>query len=512
MFDPPPEVHARFTAALADVRSNLGAEHTMLIGGDEVRADGQFLSRSPIDTDLGLGCFQEGTPEDVDAAVKSARAAWPAWAQTPWPRRVDILLRAAQVIEASVFHLAAAVALEVGKNRMEALGDVQETVDLIRWYCREMQDHHGFVRELPKDPLATGVSRNRSVLKSYGVWALIVPFNFPFALAGGPAAAALLAGNCVVFKAASAAPWSGWLLAQCLREAGVPPGVFNYLTGSGARVGDPLIRHPGIAGVTFTGSHSVGMQILRLFAHQRYPRPCIAEMGGKNAVIVSRNADLDRAAVGILRSAFGLQGQKCSACSRILVERVVAEELADRIVAQTQHIRVGDPTEEDTWMGPVIDRSAYERYGRVAAELRNDGQVLCGGHTLDQGSLVRGYFCAPTVAQLRLGHPLWNEELFLPITMLAPVASLDEAMEVANALDYGLTAGFYGAKDEIGWFLQHIEAGVTYCNRPQGATTGAWPGYQPFGGWKGSGSTGKACGSSYYLQQYMREQSQTIVD
>ena len=512
MFDPPPEAHARFEAALADVRANLGAEHPMLIGGESVRADGQFASRSPIDTELVLGYFQEGTSTDVDAAVDRARAAWPAWARTPWPRRIDILLHAAHLIEASVFHLAAAVSLEVGKNRMEALGDVQETVDLIRWYCRELQENHGFVREIPRDPLPDAVSRNRSVLKSYGVWAIIAPFNFPFALAGGPAAAALVAGNCVVFKAASATPWSGWLLSQCFREAGVPSGVFNYLTGSGAAVGDPLVRHRGIAGLTFTGSYDVGMQIVRLFAQQRYPRPCIAEMGGKNAVIVSRHADLERAALGIVRSAFGLQGQKCSACSRILVERVVADQLADRIVAHARAIRVGDPTLKDNWMGPVINRAAYDRFGRVAGELRNDGQLLCGGHTMDDGEWARGYYCAPTLAQLPLGHPLWRDELFLPLTLLSPVASLDEAMEVANGLEFGLTAGFYGGKNELDWFFEHIEAGVTYCNRPHGATTGAWPGYQPFGGWKGSGSTGKACGSFYYLQQYMREQSQTIVD
>jgi 1-pyrroline-5-carboxylate dehydrogenase len=512
MFDPPPELDARFERALADVRTNLGGEHAMLIGGEDARADGQFTLRSPIDSDLVLGHFQDGNADDVEAAVAQARAAWPAWARTPWPRRVDILLRAAQLIEASVFHLAAAVALEVGKNRMEALGDVQETVDLIRWYCREMQDNRGFARDLPKDPLPGTVSRNRSVLKSYGVWAIISPFNFPFALAGGPASAALIAGNCVVFKPASATPWSGWLLARCLREAGVPPGVFNFLTGSGARVGDPLVRHPGVAGVTFTGSYDVGMQIVRSLAQHRHPRPCIAEMGGKNAAIVSRNADLERAALGIVRSAYGLQGQKCSACSRILAERSIAEPLADRIIVEARKISVGDPTEKAHWMGPVIDRAAYERFGRVAAELDADGQILHGGHTLDEGSLVRGHYCVPTLAQLRPGHRLWREELFLPIALLAPVADLEEAMELANASDFGLTAGFYGARGEVEWFLERIEAGVTYCNRPQGATTGAWPGYQPFGGWKGSGSTGKACGSFYYLQQYMHEQSQTIVD
>ena len=512
MFDPPRELHEQFEAALTQVRANLGGEHAMLIGGEDVRADGQFESRSPIDTDWLLGRFQEGSPEDVDRAVRAARAAFPAWARTPWPRRVSVLLRAASLIEASAFHLAAALTLEVGKNRMEALADVQETVDLIRWYCRQMDEQHGFVRDLPKDPVAGFVSRNVSVLKPYGVWAVIAPFNFPFALAGGPSAAALIAGNCVVYKAASATPWSGWLLAQCLREAGLPAGVFNYLSGSAARVGDPLVRHPGIAGVTFTGSYEAGMHIYRHIAAAEHPRPCIAEMGGKNAVIVSRHADLDRAALGIVRSAFGLQGQKCSACSRVLVDRVVADQLVDRLVAQTRSIRMGDPSLRENWLGPVIGRTAYDRFARASAELEADGVMLCGGRIRTEDALVRGYYCEPTVAQLRLEHRLWAQELFLPIVLVAPVSGPEEAMEAANTSRFGLTAGFYGAREEIDPFLDRIEAGVTYCNRPQGATTGAWPGYQPFGGWKGSGSTGKAAGSFYYLQQYMREQSQTIVD
>ena len=512
MYEAKPAVHEGLDAALAEVRSNLRAEHAMLIAGSDVRSDGQFESRSPIDADLILGRFQEGTPDDADAAVRAAKTAWPQWARTPWPRRVDILLRAAALLEASAFHLAAVTILEVGKSRLEALSEVQETVDLIRWYCRETQDNHGFVRDLPKDPVNGFVSRNRALLKPYGVWAVIAPFNFPFALAGGPAAAALLAGNCVVYKASSATPWSGWLLAQCLREAGVPPGAFNYLTGTAARVGDPLVRHPELCGITFNGSHDSGINVMRAFANHRYPRPCIAGMGGKNAVIVSRNADLERAAIGIVRSAFGLQGQNGSACSRVLVDRVVTDQLVDRIIANVRELKVGDPCLRATAMGPVINRSAYERYLRLSAELAAEGQVLCGGRTLNEGELVRGYFCEPTVAQLRPGHPLWQQELFLPIVLLTPVGTLEEAMESANGVDYGLTAGFYGAKEEIDWFLENIEAGVAYCNRPQGATTGAWPGYQPLGGWKASASTGKASGSSYYLQQYMREQSQTVVD
>jgi len=512
MFDPPEALHERFESALVEVRANLGAEHAMLIGGADVLAAGQFELRSPIDTGWMLGRFQCGSGEDVDRAVDAARDAWPQWSRTPWQRRVEILQRAASLIEAGVFHLGAAVALEVGKTRMESLGDVQETADLIRWYCDQMQANGGYDRELPADPLPGYTSRNRTVLKPYGPWAVIAPFNFPFALAGGPGAAALVAGNTVVFKAASATPWSGWLLTQCLREAGVPDGVFNFVTGDGSTVGEALVRHPGIAGITFTGSYEIGMGIARAFAAHRYPRPCIAEMGGKNAAIVSRNADLERAAAGIARSAFGLQGQKCSACSRVLVERGAGPELAERLAALASGIEIGDPTERTVGLGPVIDRRAHERYERVAAELAEAGEVLAGGQIADSETLVRGWYCEPTVARLPLAHRLWREELFLPVVLIAEVDSLDEAMAIANGSDYGLTAGFYGTREEVDWFLERVEAGVTYCNRPQGATTGAWPGYQPFGGWKGSSSTGKACGSFYYLPQYMREQSQTVVE
>jgi 1-pyrroline-5-carboxylate dehydrogenase len=235
-------------------------------------------------------------------------------------------------------------------------------------------------------------------------------------------------------------------------------------------------------------------------------------MGGKNAAIVSRHADLERAATGIVRSAFGLQGQKCSACSRVYVERPVARALRERIVALTEAIAVGDPTDPRFWMGPVINEAAYRRYAERTRQLGEAGVIYTGARVLKQGALARGWFVAPTVGSVPLGHALWRDEHFLPLVLVGEVDSLDEAITLANASDYGLTAGFYGASDEIAGFLDRIEAGVTYVNRPQGATTGAWPGYQPFGGWKASGSTGKAIGSFWYLPQYLREQSQTVVE
>jgi 1-pyrroline-5-carboxylate dehydrogenase len=512
MFNPPEELHARFDAALAAVKGALGAEHPMWIDGRGVAAAEKFDVRSPIDRDWVLGRFPRGTGADAAAAVAAAERAFRGWAATPWRERVAVLRRAGQLIEERVYEIGAAVALEVGKNRMESLGEVQETADLVYWYCDQMEANGGFVRDLPNDPLPNAVSRNRTVLKPYGVWVVIAPFNFPFALAGGPIAAALVAGNTAVFKVASDTAWSGTLLMQAFHDAGLPAGVLNHVTGAGGEVGDALVRNGAVAGITFTGSYEVGMRIHRSVAGGPWPRPCIAEMGGKNAAIVTRHADLERAATGIVRSAFGLQGQKCSACSRVLVERPVAEALRARLAALARAVRVGDPTVRENWMGPVINAAAYARFAKCVENVARHGEILAGGEQLRDGALARGYFCAPTVGMAPFDFRLWREEKFVPIVLVGEVDSLDEALVRANESDYGLTAGFYGAPDEIPAFLDRIEAGVTYVNRPQGATTGAWPGFQPFGGWKGSGTTGKAIGSFYYLPQYLREQSQTIVE
>ncbi len=512
MFDPPESLHERFEAALDEARAMTGAEHAMQIAGQAVATDQSFETRSPIDRELLLGRFQSGNAGHAGRAVRAARDAFPAWSVTPWRERVAILRRAAGLIEERVWTLSACLSIEVGKNRMESLGEVQETAALIAWYCDQTEQNDGFIRPLPLDPLPGFVSRNRSVLKPYGAWTVIAPFNFPFALAGGPVAAALVTGNTAVFKAASDTAWSGTLLMQAFRDAGVPDGVLNHVTGPGASIGDALVRHPEVAGITFTGSRAVGMSIVRQFAGGRWVRPCMAEMGGKNAVVVSAHADLDRAAAGIVRSAFGLQGQKCSAASRVYVERAVSEELRERLVTLTEAIQVGDPTLRENWMGPVINRAARERYQRAIDAINQAGQMRAGGRLISEGALERGWFVAPTLASVSRDHPLWSEELFVPLVLIDEVDSVAEALRLANGSDYGLTAGFYGGAHEIDGFLDRIEAGVTYVNRPQGATTGAWPGYQPFGGWKASGSTGKAIGSFWYLPLYMREQSQTVVD
>ncbi|HXW10463.1 MAG TPA: aldehyde dehydrogenase family protein, partial [Steroidobacteraceae bacterium] len=392
-------------------------------------------------------------------------------------------------------------------------GEAQETVDFFRHYADDFEQHAGYEHALPDDPLEHVVSRNRSVMRPYGAWVVIAPFNFPLALAGGPAAAALVTGNTVVVKGSTETPWAGRLLADCVRDAGLPSGVFQYLSGPGREVGEALATHPATAGITFTGSVRVGRRLLTQMAGGPWPRPCIAEMGGKNPCIVTARANLDDAAAGIVRSAYGMDGQKCSALSRLYVERGVADELIDRLRAQMAAIRIGDPTRRENWLGTVISANAARNHARFVEELRSGGAtILAGGRELREGDLAHGHYVDPVLAEAPLGHPLWQQEMFVPILMLQRVANRDEAMQHANDSTLGLTAGFYGAAEEVPWFQEHIEAGVTYANRKQGATTGAWPGYQPFGGWKGSGSTGKAIASFYYLAQYLREQSRTVVD
>ncbi|MFL6552076.1 MAG: aldehyde dehydrogenase family protein, partial [Chthoniobacterales bacterium] len=393
MFNPPAEMHTRFDAALAELNRSLGATHALYINGEDRVTAKHDTRRSPIDQRRVLGHFSLATVDDVDDAMAAAQAALSGWRATPIEERVRSLKRVAALIEERVYDIGAAMSLEVGKNRMEALGEVQETADFFNLYADDYAGHNGFDNPLPDDPLPDFRSHNRSVMKPYGVWVVIAPYNFPFALAGGPVAAALITGNTVVLKTATDTPWSGRLLADCIRDAGLPRGVFNYLNGGGSVVGEALLNHPNTAGITFTGSVDVGMHIYRTMASGVYPRPCIAEMGGKNACIVTANADLDRAADGIVHSAFGLSGQKCSAVSRIYVDDKVADPLIKKLQEKISAITIGDPSRKENWLGPVTTASALKNYERYSKELtKNGGRILSGGKRLAEGELTHGYF------------------------------------------------------------------------------------------------------------------------
>jgi 1-pyrroline-5-carboxylate dehydrogenase len=505
------DLHGAMDLAIADVPASFGREWPMYIGAQEARSLRQFADRSPIDTSLLIGSFQEGTREHSKQAIAAARAAYPAWAALPWTERLILVQRVADAIRAHRWELSALVGYEAGKNRLECVGDVEEAADLISYYCDQIALHHGFVQ--PMNALGPG-EENISVLRPYGVWAVISPFNFPMALAAGPAGGALAAGNTVVFKPASDTPLLGAKLYEMTVQAGLPSGVFNFITGPGSTTGQELIDNEGIDGIVFTGSKNVGLRLIRSNAAREVPRPLIVEMGGKNPAIVTASADLDKAADGVMRSAFGAQGQKCSACSRVYMQREVRQRFVEQIVEKTKLIRVGNPLERDIWMGPVINEAAVNRYlGAVERARRDGGKILVGGQRISRPPLDRGYFVEPTIIDgLPPDHPLFSEELFVPITVLAEVATLDDALVLANRTEYGLTAGIYSEdEDDLRTFFERIQAGVTYANRRAGATTGAWPGVNPFGGWKASGSTGRGTGGPYYVQQFMREQSRVRI-
>jgi 1-pyrroline-5-carboxylate dehydrogenase len=504
-----PAVNAAFDAAITVVAGQLGQTHPLHIGGQTRATTSTIDSLSPTDTRRVVARVASGSLEDVRDAVAAARAAFPAWSRTPWQQRAQLLEKAADIIRRRRYELAAWLIHEMGKNRIEALGEVEETADLISYYNQQMRESGGYVKEMGR---LVPTDRNNSVLRPYGVWAVVAPWNFPFALLGAPVAAALLTGNTVVCKPSSETPLSGIKFVEILEEAGLPRGTVSCVVGSGRVVGDGLTTHPDVDGLTFTGSYDVGFkQLYQRFA-TRYPKPCIVEMGGKNPAIVMDSADLDKAVQGVYRSAFGMNGHKCSACSRVYVHRAVADAFLERLCQMTDQAKVGDPLDKGVFVGPLATQTGYQDYQRFIG-LGADA-VKAGGKVLTDGPLAHGYFVRPTVlAGLPRDHQLMREELFVPIVCVQPVGSLDEALTDANDTSFGLTAGFFSRKqDEIDAFLDRIQAGVVYVNRAAGATTGAWPGVQPFGGWKGSGSTGKNIGGPYTLLCYLREQSRTVCE
>jgi len=504
-----PEVNAALDAAFTRVRSELGRRWPQHIGGERRLAAKTTTTTNPSDARMVLAEVPAATADDVEEAVRVARAAAPAWRRTPWQERAALLEKAAELIRAQRERLTAWLVLEMGKNRVEALGEVEETADLLSYYNEQMRAHDGYVQAMGR---LAPTDTNTSVLRPYGVWAVVAPWNFPYALLGAPAAAALLTGNTVIMKPSSETPLTGLLLAEIFAEAGLPPGTFQCLTGSGRVVGQGLALHPGVDGLTFTGSYDVGFkQLYQRFA-TTFPKPCIVEMGGKNPALVMPSADLDKAAQGVFRSAFGMNGHKCSACSRLYVHRDVAEPLLTRLEALIDGAVIGDPSRKETFLGPLATRQSHADYQAYVAKARSDGRIRRGGRILSDGAFAHGYFAAPTLVEGLPGdHPLVREELFVPLLVVETVASFDEALARANDTTFGLTAGIFTEDEaERDAFLDGIEAGVVYVNRAAGATTGAWPGVQPFGGWKASGSTGKNIGGHYTLPCYLREQSRTV--
>jgi|CXWL01.1.fsa_nt_gi 1-pyrroline-5-carboxylate dehydrogenase len=504
-----PELDAAFEAALASVRGRFGEVFRGSEPGATTADPVLDELRSPIDRRWVVARTERSSVAAVERAVATAQGAFVSWRARDWQERAAILRRAADLIVARRLELAAWMVYEIGKTRLEALAEVEESADLLRYYCDRIEAADGY-----RQPMArlAPAEATESVLLPYGVWAVIAPFNFPAALAAGMLAGALVTGNTTVFKPAEAAPVSGALLCQALWDAGVPREALALLFGPGEPVGRAMVEHPDVAGIAFTGSYEVGMGLVRSAARD-WPRPVVAEMGGKNACVVTRHGDLDAAAAGVARSAFGFGGQKCSACSRVYVEQAVYQPFLDRLLAETASLAVGSPLDRGTFCGPVIDARAVARYLATLEAVRAaGGEILAGGRVHGEGDRGHGFYVEPTVARLPdAHHRLFAEELFLPFVLVHPVTDLDAGVAEANRSRFGLTAGLFSRDAaEVERFLATIEAGVIYVNRRSGATTGAWPGVNPFGGWKGSGSTGPAALGPHYLLKFLREQSRAV--
>jgi 1-pyrroline-5-carboxylate dehydrogenase len=497
-------VHAEFERQLLAARAATPEAWPHTIDGRLDREGPIFERPDPAQVERIASRAHAAEAHTVARAVAAAHGACREWRRTPHPERLARMAAIAQTLAERHLEFAAVMSLETGKSRLEAIVEVQEAIELIETYSEEMEQKNGFMGALASfTPSERGTER----LRPYGVFGVIAPFNFPLALTVGMTAAALIAGNTVVVKPSEETPWTGALLAAAM-AAELPAGVFNLLHG-GPDAGRALVES-GVDGIAFTGSAEVGQQIARRLAAGPYARPALTEMGGKNPAIVTLNADLDKAAEGLARAAFGLSGQKCSACSRAIVLDGVHDELLTRLCAFTATLPVGDPSERDTFLGPVVNEQAHRRFRESVQSAQRDGAIATGGGL----PRAAGWFVEPTVVHgLAPGHPLTRRELFLPFLTVTRVATVEQAIVEANATDYGLTAGIFSQdQQEIELFLDEAQAGVLYVNRRAGATTGAWPRTQSFCGWKSSGTTGKGGLGPYYLPQFMREQSCTVVE
>jgi 1-pyrroline-5-carboxylate dehydrogenase len=501
--------YQNYEDAVEEVRAKLGETHGLVIGGEEVETEATFTVTSPGDTDLVVGEFAEATEDHVEDAVQLAREAQSEWEHAGYEERAEVFKDAADLMADRKFQLAAVMSLENGKNRTEAMADVDEAIDFLRFYSAELERHKGYVYDTGEPVPGEHCTNLR---RPYGVFGVIAPFNFPCAIFTGMTAGPLITGNGAVLKPAPETPLIAHEVLDILREAGLPDDVAHLVTG-GDEVGQAIVEHQDVDGVAFTGSREVGTQIQREFLELGKRGPVLAELGGKNPVVVSENADLDKAVRGVKRGAFSFGGQKCSASSRAYVHEDHVDEFTERLAEETEELVVGEPADEDTFVSPVIDDDALERYERIVEQAEKDGEVLAGGEVVEDEDLPGGRYVRPTVVtDLPHEHELAREEHFLPFVTVHPISSLDEGIEKSNDSDYALCAGLFTEDgDEVETWFDESESGMTYVNRAKSATTGALVQAQPFGGWGYSGTTGNFAGGYWYLPQFMREQSRTVV-
>lgn len=489
-----PEVRFQFESKLDQVAQELGQTYPSILAGQPVSEGETLKSYNPSRKNQEIGTAILISESDVEIAVNSAKEAWPSWEKQGTKNRVLWLLKLAGLLREQRDELAAWMVLEVGKTWREADADVAEGIDFCEYYAREML-------RLGKPILMQNIpgELNHLSYTSRGVCTVIAPWNFPFAILAGMSVAAAVAGNTVLIKPAEQAMVIAAKFVALAHQAGIPPQAFQLLFGHGETVGAALTKHPYVQTIAFTGSRAVGLEIYKqagiTYPNQPGLKRVICEMGGKNAIIVDNDADLDEAVIGVIRSAFGFAGQKCSACSKVIVVDPLYEQFVERLVAAAQSLLVGDSADPNVTYGPVIDQDSYQRLTRVIDEGGERGELLCGG--LIEGA--NGFMIKPTIISgLSVDDPISTEEHFGPVITLHKVDSFSESIKVATNSPYALTGGLFSRSPiNIAEAREKYVIGNLYINR---TITGAIVGRQPFGGFKMSGGGTKAGGPDYLLQ------------
>ena len=488
-----PHERAKIERALSELESQFGREYDLVIGGKHLKASDQFASHNPANPDEVLGLFQLGTPEIGVKAIEAALRAFETWQYTPAEKRAEFVFKVADGFREKRALFSAWLIKEVGKSWVEADADVAEAIDLIEFYGHETLRYGGLQ---PITPVPNEKPSLRYI--PLGVGVVIPPWNFPVAIMAGMATAAFAAGNTVVLKPSSQAPGCAAKFVEMLEEIGLPAGVVNLVTGPGGKLGEALVAHPKTRFISFTGSKVVGLRINELAARhqsdQIWIKRVVAEMGGKNAIIVDNEVDLAKAVEGVAVSAFGYSGQKCSACSRAIVVKDVYDEFVAKLVERTKSVTVGETCDPGVYMGPVISMDAMSTILDYIDIGKREGNLLAGGGQMDRP----GYFVEPTIFEgVDRNAVVAQEEIFGPVLTIIKARDFEDALEIVNGTEYGLTGSLYTTnpkKMEIAADRFHV--GNLYFNRK---STGAMVGGHPFGGFNMSGTDSKAGGRDYLL-------------
>ena len=491
-------------AALEQVAGHLGREYELVIGGERFKTDGKIQSFNPARPEQVVGIHQKAGAEHAEQAMRAALLAFETWSRVSTDQRVSLLLGAAEIIRQRKFEFCAWLTYEVGKNWAEADADVGETIDFLEFYSRE-----ALRLASATTPIQYPGERNELLYIPLGVGAVIPPWNFPFAIMAGMTAASIVTGNTVILKPSSDSPTIAAKFVEVLEEAGMPGGVVNFCPGSGATFGNAVVEHPKTRFIAFTGSKAVGLDIHERAAKaqpgQIWIKRTILEMGGKDSILVCADADVDAAVDGVVAAAFGFSGQKCSACSRAIIEAPIYDIFVERVRERVAELTVGDPTENRS-MGPVINQSALESMVKFIETGKQEGRLVAGGNavTTPEG----GFFLEPTViADVAPDAVIAQEEIFGPVLALIKVESFEEGLRVANNTEYGLTGALYTAdRNRLNLARREFHVGNLYLNRK---CTGAMVGAHPFGGFNMSGTDSKAGGPDYL---YLFTQAKSVAE